>query len=318
MKKILSLLTITVTSMFLSFTAHAGEKFRVLLEWYVNPDHGPIVLAKQKGYFKDVGLDVDIIEPADPNAPPKLLATKQADLITNYHAQKYIQVEEGLPLTRIGSLIKSPLWCLLVRHDGPKTLDELKGKRIGISVGNVGHALRQVMVESKGYTLDDFQWVNINFNTTGALLAKNVEASFGAYRNFDPNYMELENVPSSCIPVEKYGIPNYEELIYSVHKDDLKNPAKAKQFKAFLSAVQKATDDIYNDPQGSFAIFKTYNKNLDDKANAMIWNDTWQLFSRDVDAIDTNMYQTMLDFNVKAGLVKKPLALTEYYTDLSK
>lgn len=318
MKKLFSLLTIPACILWLSANAHATEKFRVLLEWYVNPDHGPIVLAQKKGYFTDVGLDVEIIEPADPNAPPKLLAAKQADLITNYHAQKYIQVDEGLPITRIGALIKEPLWCLLVRHDGPKTLDELVGKRIGISVGNVGHALREVMVKNKGYTLDDFQWVNINFNTTGALLAKNVEASFGAYRNFDPNYMELENVPSSCIPVEQYGIPQYEELIYSVHKDDLKNPEKIKQFKAFLTAVQRATDDIYNDPQGSFDIFKTYNKNLDDTANAMIWRDTWPLFSRDVDAIDTTLYQNMLDFNVKAGLVKKPLPLTEYYTDLSQ
>lgn len=316
MKKLFTTIAMACT-MALS-PAYGADKFRVLLEWYVNPDHGPIVLAKQKGYFADVGLDVEIIEPADPNAPPKLLASKQADLITNYHAQKYIQVAEGLPLTRIGSLIKEPLWCLLVRNDGAKTLGELRGKKIGISVGNVGHALRDVMVKSQGYTLDDFEWVNINFNTTGALLAKNVDASFGAYRNFDPNYMELENVPATCIPVEQYGIPEYEELIYSVHKDDLKNPAKVKNFKAFLSAVQRATDDIYANPRGAFDVFKTYNKNLDDKANSMIWDDTWKLFSRDVDAINIPMYQNMLDFNVRTGLIKKALPLTEYYTDLSK
>ena len=314
MKKIITALAF-VTSL---STATASDKFRVLLEWYVNPDHGPIVIAKQKGYFKDVGLNVEIIEPADPNAPPKLLAAKQADLIVNYHAQQYIQVNEGLPITRIGALIGEPLWCLLVRNDGPTTLEELKDKRIGISVGNVGHALRDVMVRNQGMNLNDFQWVNINFNTTGSLLAKNVEGAFGAYRNFDPNYMELENVPSTCIPVESYGIPQYEELVYNVHKDDLKDPKRVAQFKAFLSAVQKATNDIIAQPDAMFDIFKTYNKNLDDKANKMIWADTYPLFAKDVDAIDIKMYQNFLDFNVKEKLIQKPLPLTEYYTDLSK
>ena len=318
MKKILTTCTLLLSLCTTQLSAQAGDKFRVLLEWYVNPDHGPIVIAQQKGYFKDAGLDVEIIEPADPNAPPKLLAAKQADLITNYHAQQYIQVNAGLPITRIGVLVGQPLWCLLVRNDGPKTLAELKGKRIGISVGTVGHALRDVMVKHAGFSNDDFEWVNINFNTTGTLLAKTVDASFGAYRNFDPNYMELENVPSTCIPVESYGIPIYEELVYNVHKDDLKDPKRVAQFKAFLSAVQKATDDIRNDPDGTFDLFKTYNKNLNDKANKMIWADTWPLLAKDVDAINIKMYQTMLDFNVKAGLIKKARPLSDYYTDLSK
>ena len=318
MKKIFTICTVFLSLCTTQFTAHAGDKFRVLLEWYVNPDHGPIVIAQQKGYFKDAGLDVEIIEPADPNAPPKLLAAKKADLITNYHAQQYIQVNAGLPITRIGVLVGQPLWCLLVRNDGATTLEQLKGKRIGISVGTVGHALRDVMVKHAGFSNDDFEWVNINFNTTGTLLAKTVDASFGAYRNFDPNYMELENVPSTCIPVESYGIPTYEELVYNVHKDDLKDPKRVAQFKAFLWAVQKATDDIRNDPDGTFDLFKTYNKNLNDKANKMIWADTWPLLATDVDAIDINMYQTMLDFNVKAGLIKKARPLTDYYTDLSK
>src|ERR1043166_6316476 len=56
----------------------AADKLSVLLEWFVNPDHAPLVVAREKGYFAEAGLDVDLIPPADPSAPPRLAAAKQA------------------------------------------------------------------------------------------------------------------------------------------------------------------------------------------------------------------------------------------------
>ncbi len=39
--------------------AAAAEKLTVMLDWFVNPDHAPLFVAQQKGYFKDAGLEVD-------------------------------------------------------------------------------------------------------------------------------------------------------------------------------------------------------------------------------------------------------------------
>ena len=52
--------------------ASAMDKVTLLLDWFVNPDHGPIIIAQEKGYFSDAGLDVEVIAPADPADPPKL------------------------------------------------------------------------------------------------------------------------------------------------------------------------------------------------------------------------------------------------------
>ena len=59
--------------------AQAAEKLTVLLDWFVNPDHAPLIIAKERGYFADAGLDVDLIAPADPNDPPKLVAAGKAE-----------------------------------------------------------------------------------------------------------------------------------------------------------------------------------------------------------------------------------------------
>ena len=43
-----------------------AEKLTILLDWFLNPDHAPLVIALQKGYFSAAGLEVELIEPADP------------------------------------------------------------------------------------------------------------------------------------------------------------------------------------------------------------------------------------------------------------
>ena len=53
--------------------AAAQEPFTVMLDWFVNPDHAPLFVALERGYFSEAGLDVNFIAPADPNDPPKLV-----------------------------------------------------------------------------------------------------------------------------------------------------------------------------------------------------------------------------------------------------
>lgn len=53
----------------ISAPAQSAEKFTVLLDWFVNPDHATLVVAKEKGYFAEAGLDVDLVAPANPNDP---------------------------------------------------------------------------------------------------------------------------------------------------------------------------------------------------------------------------------------------------------
>ena len=63
-----------LTLAFLGFAlpAAAQDKLTLILDWFINPDHGPIIIAQEQGYFADEGLEVEIIPPADPADPPKL------------------------------------------------------------------------------------------------------------------------------------------------------------------------------------------------------------------------------------------------------
>ena len=97
----------------LASPAVAQDKMTLLLDWFVNPDHGPIIVADEMGFFADQNLNVEIIAPADPSDPPKLVAAGRAELAVSYQPQLHLQVAEGLPLIRVGTLVATPLLSLI-------------------------------------------------------------------------------------------------------------------------------------------------------------------------------------------------------------
>ena len=54
------------------------------LDWFINPDHAPIIIAQELGLFEERGLNVDIVAPSDPSEPPRLVAAGRMDLAVSY------------------------------------------------------------------------------------------------------------------------------------------------------------------------------------------------------------------------------------------
>ncbi|HWL58647.1 MAG TPA: ABC transporter substrate-binding protein, partial [Paracoccus sp. (in: a-proteobacteria)] len=122
---------LTAALALLAQPALAQDKMTLILDWFVNPDHAPIIVAQEKGFFTEEGLDVEVVAPADPADPPKLVAAGKADLAISYQPQLHLQVHQGLPLKRVGTLVATPLNCLMVKADGPvQTIADLKGKKV--------------------------------------------------------------------------------------------------------------------------------------------------------------------------------------------
>ena len=290
-----------------------AENLTLLLDWFINPDHGPIIIAQENGYFSDYDLEVEIIAPADPSAPPKLVAAGRGDIAISYQPQLHLNVNEGLPLTRVGTLIATPLNCLLTLKDGEiKTISDLKGKKVGFSVSGVEEALLEALLKQNGLSLKDISLINVNFSLSPSLMTKQVDAVIGAYRNFELNQMEIENVPGKCFYLEEEGIPSYDELIYVANKKDL----EIEKIRKFLLATEKATQFIVNNPDRSWDIFSSYSSELKDELNKRAWYDTYARFSLTPSAIDTGRYIRFEKFLLEYELIDKRTPIDNYTLDV--
>ncbi len=315
MKKRLIILLVTLLLVLSGSTGvWAKEKITVLLDWFVNPDHAPLFIALEKGYFADQGLEVELIAPSNPNDPPKLVAAGKADIAVSYQHQHQMQVDQGLPLVRIATLIATPLNSLVVLADGPiRSMADLKGKTVGYSVGGFETVLLKVMLEKEGLSLKDVKLVNVNFSLSPSLFTGQVDAVIGAFRNFELNQMAIEKRPGRPFYVEEYGIPPYDELILVANTKTLGDP----KLRRFVDALEAGVQYMVNHPEESWQLFiGGERKNLDDELNRLAWHDTLPRFALRPGALDKNRYRRFARFLQQQGAVKNIPPLSSWAVEL--
>lgn len=293
--------------------AVAADKLTLILDWFVNPDHGPIIVAQELGYFSDADLEVEVIPPADPADPPKMVAAGRADLAVSYQPQLHLQVAEDLPLIRVGTLVATPLQCVVVLADGPVTsIADLKGRKVGFAVAGVQEVLLEQLLREADLSMEDVEAINVNWSISPSLMAGQVDAVIGAFRNFELNQMEIEGVEGRCLYLEEEGIPPYDELIYVANP----NTMDADVIARFLSATEKATHYIVNHPQESWEIFSGTSRELQDELNAKAWVDTLPRFSLSPMGLDAGRYARFEAFLESSGLVEGTRPVSALAVDL--
>ncbi len=302
MKRIL--LTTLILSASQSF---AADKVSVMFDWFVNPDQAPIVVAKQKGFFAEQDLDVEIIEPSDTSVAPRMAAAQQVDLAFDSQPQLTLQLNQDLPLVKVSTIVKSPLNNLLVRDDSEiKNIADFKGKTIGYSVPGYDSVILSTMLKTADLTLDDVNVVNINWSIVPSLLSKQTDGVIGAYRIFENIEMKQKGVEPHAFYPEDFGVPDYEEMILVSHISRQNDPI----FERFNLALKNAVAYMNEHPEEAWQSFTSYKDNLDDELNRASWEATLPLFAEDPAFHDAEKYakfsQFMLDSKLTDSLVDVP------------
>jgi putative hydroxymethylpyrimidine transport system substrate-binding protein len=221
-------------------------------------------------------------------------------LAISYQPQLHLQIHEGLPLQRVGTLVATPLNCLLALEDGPiQSPADLAGKKVGFSVGGVEEAVLGSILRHHGLSLDDVELVNVNWSLSPSLMSGQVDAVIGAYRNFELNQMDIEGVKGKCFFVEEEGLPAYDELIYVANT----NTMDKDLIERFLAATEKATQYIVNHPEDSWKVFSGTSTELQDELNTRAWTDTIPRFALRPTAMDHGRYAAFEAFLHEADLI---------------
>ena len=305
MKRLLS--WIFLACCLLNRPAAAADKLTVLLDWFVNPNHGPLIVAQEIGAYRRANLEVEFIQPADPTMPPRLVAAGHGDIAMNYQPQLYQQVSMGLPLLRIGSLIDNSLLSLeTLKGYGITTIADLKGKRIGYNEvgGPANLAAISQMLSTAGLSVNDVTLINIGTALTTSLLTHRIDA-VGVDRNFE----HFEMIEKGAEPIDfdytAYGVPPAEQLIMEVNSGTVADP----RYPRFLAAVKEGAAYIKAHPEAAWKLFLQAYPDLDNTLNKSAWDYTVSHFSTDPAALDREKYQRYGDFLVKQKVIPATLPL---------
>jgi putative hydroxymethylpyrimidine transport system substrate-binding protein len=293
-----------------SLPARAADHLTVLLDWFVNPNHGPLIVAQDIGAYQRAGLDVTFVPPADPTMPPRLVAALHGDIAIDYQPQLYQQVEAGLPLMRIGALVDKPLETLTtLKGYGITRIADLKGKRIGYNEvgGLVNLAAINRMLATANLTPNDVTFINIGTNLSTSLLTHQVDA-VGVDRNFET----FELIDKGAAPIgfdyEKYGVPTFDDLIMVVNSGTVHDP----RYRRFLAAVREGAAYIAAHPAEAWALVIHDYPDLDNDLNHNAWNFTVPYFAADPAALDRDKYVRFGTYLAAAHVITTAPALATY------
>jgi len=212
-------------------------------------------------------------------------------------------------------LVATPLNALVVLADGPvQSLDDLKGKTIGYSVGGFERVLLKVMLGGHGLSLTDVKLVNVNFSLSPSLFTGQADAVIGAFRNFELNQMDIANKPGRAYYVEEHGVPAYDELIVVTHQNRIKDPL----LKRFVEGMEAGVQFLVNHPEESWRLFIRNRKNLDDELNRRAWKDTLPRFALRPGALDRNRYLRFAHFLKDQEMIDRIPPLKSWAVELKE
>ncbi len=302
MKKQLSAIFV-ICAFLLSVGSASAEKLTLMLDWFPNIDHLPIYVAQERGLFKEKGLEVEIISPSETADGLKLAASGNVDIAVSYEPQTIIATAAGLDVKVVGRLVEHPLTTLLfLKNDKIKTPKDLEGKKIGYTVPGLMDVMLKAFMSING--VKNYEAINVGFTIVPALVAGNVDAMMGPFKTYETVTMAHQNLEADYFELEKFGIPDYEELIFVCGAKTLGQ--KEKSIKGFIQAVEAATAYMREHPE---AALKTYLAALPE-ADKRVETDAFQLtlpFYAAPGGSDVTAWQRFADFSLEHGLIEKPV-----------
>jgi len=223
--------------------AASKTKLTVLGEWLPWAAHAPVVVAINKGYFADNGLEVDFKGPPQPGDQMKFVASGRSEISLTQTPDVIRARGTGIPVKMIGRLSSGQPTGIMALPGVPLTSPkDLVGKTLGMAqtpdqIGGV-----RTMLKSAGVSPSDVKMVNKGYAGVQLLMTKKVDYLFAPLAGeFTVVRVETGKTPPFLKSTD-YGVPNYPLLVWFSKEDYItKNP---KVISGFLDAISLGAKDV--------------------------------------------------------------------------
>ena len=230
------------------------EKTTVILDWTPNTNHTGLYVALEKGYYKEEGLDVQIVQPSE-GSTGTLVATGKGDFGVSYQEDVTYALtgNEPLPIKSIATIIQhNTSGFASPKSKNIKTVKDFEGKTYGGWGSPSEEAVLKAVMEKNGADYKKLKNVSIGNDDFFAATQKNIDLAWifegwtgieAKTKGIDLNYIAVKDLD----PALDY----YTPILITSNKIIKDNPEKVKKF---LKATQKGYDYAIKNPEDSAKI----------------------------------------------------------------
>ena len=295
------------------------EKVTLVLDYTPNTNHTGIYLAKEKGYYKDQGIDLEIIQPSDSDSVT-LVASDKAQFGVSYQEDvtyALTREKDPLPVKAIATIIQHNTSGFAAPVEkNIKTAKDFEGKTYGGWGSPSEEAIIKLAMEKQGADFNKLKRVDIGKDDYFTATKKNIDFAwvFDAWTGVEAR---LKNVKLDYIPIKDIdpALDYYTPILITNNKTIKENPELVKKF---MAATSKGYEEAIKDPSGAADILSKavpeLDKNLVKTSQeylAKLYKDDAQKWGQ----MKAEVWKNYAKFMQDNGLIKKALNVDEAFTN---
>ena len=238
-------LLITTLLLLLSLIGNA-QRIVFTPQWTPQSQFAGYYVAQEKGFYKEAGVEVDFQHPSASYSAANRLFEGSSDMITQQLVQAMIAIDRGMPMVHILQTSQRNSLVLVSKSDSIRTIDDLKGKKVGVWKSGFGD-LAYIMDSEKDL---DIQWVpyleSVNLFLSGA-----IDATLAMSYN---EFLKIRVAGHEDKPVIRFSETEYdypEDGLYVSTDFYQRYPDKVK---AFAEASRKGWEWAHEHPEETLDI----------------------------------------------------------------
>jgi ABC-type nitrate/sulfonate/bicarbonate transport system substrate-binding protein len=298
----LAVLSVGVSSIATGAAAQTTD-ITLRLPWLLNVQAAGYVMAEERGFYQDAGLNVEIL-PGGPNLNSTALVASGANTFgTNDVNGIVLGQNQGMDLVMVAACFqRHPGGVITLAEDNINEPADLVGKTLAYNEGGPW-TLTQAMLARAGVSLDDIDLVVSP--STELLINGNVDAKTGFTVN-EPIAVELAGLPTSVMLPSDFGIETYAEVIFTTRAFADSNP---EIVSAFVEATIRGYEYAYDHQEEAVEAVLAINNQLDPAQQA-------EQLARQESYVFTDAPVCNLDGSVVAGTMDILTEFAGLQTDL--
>lgn len=297
-------------------------KVKLQLKWVPQAQFAGYYVALEKGYYKEEGLEVEILPGGPDIVPEQQVASGAADIGVDWVASLLPHQEEGLPLIEIAQIYqKSGLVLVSKKEAGINSPADLKGKKVGNWMGGNEFEILALFDKYKFDPNKDLEFAKQGFTMDLFFTGEVDAASAMTYNEFQ---MVLEQgIPESdlnVIDMNAEGVAMLEDNLFANKEWLADNKETAAKF---LRASLKGWKQAIDDPEGAVdSVMKEAEEGSTSRDHQVtMMKEVAKLIVPEgfdpakMGYIDEAAFKQTADIAHQFGVIKKPADLKEAYTN---
>jgi NitT/TauT family transport system substrate-binding protein len=228
----------------------AKDKVVLLLNWYVYSEHAPFFLGKERGYFDQEGIDLDIQEGRGSGVTVQAVAAGTATFGYADVATMIKAASKGAPVTAVGvALQTSPMSAMGFAERNIRKPEDIKGKTVAVTPGDSMSQIWPLFLKKTGLKETDFKTVSGDAQTKlNAVMNNQADLLLGYVMDQAIKLQDATHKPIHPIRFADYGVNMVSSGII-VQKDYLKS--KPDVVRRFLRAATRSLEEAAKNPDAA-------------------------------------------------------------------